>query len=194
MKIQEDGEEKISVTLTKSDMTELDITYEELDYSNIETRRVIWTILDEAKKTLGKCVNTDNRLLIQVSPENDGGCRLQFITLPDATDQKRRRLIMKKDEEQIIFCPFDKDALTDSFDTLKALHSEIKDMCFFEYNNKTYVIVQPKISFTEKIIFSLSEFGEALVPSRRFLNEILEYARPYLKESTAFLTSEEPNM
>lgn len=194
MKIQEDGEEKISVTLTKADMTELDITYDELDYSNIETRRVIWTILDEAKKALGKCVNADNRLLIQVSPEDGGGCRLQFTNLPDTADSKRRRLIMKKDEEQILFCPFDSDAFTDSFYTLQKICPQTKKIDFFEFNNKPYVILQPKIGFTEKLLFSLSEFGNAHVPSKIFLNEIYEYGVPYLKESTAFLISDEPNM
>ena len=73
MNIQADGNEKIAVTLSHQDMNELDITYDEMDYSNIETRRVIWTVLDEAKRVLGKPINTDGRLLVQVSPADDGG-------------------------------------------------------------------------------------------------------------------------
>ena len=54
MKIDSNSEGKITVALSNEDMNELDITYDELDYSNIETRRVIWTLLDKAGQQLGK--------------------------------------------------------------------------------------------------------------------------------------------
>ena len=59
MKIDSNSEGKITVALSNEDMNELDITYDELDYSNIETRRVIWTLLDKAGQQLGKCIDTD---------------------------------------------------------------------------------------------------------------------------------------
>jgi hypothetical protein len=46
LKIEAISDEKILVALSDKDMDELQITYDEMDYSNIETRRVIWTILD----------------------------------------------------------------------------------------------------------------------------------------------------
>lgn len=52
MKIEAPEENKIVVRLTADDMTKLHITYEEMDYANIETRRVIWTLLDEARRSL----------------------------------------------------------------------------------------------------------------------------------------------
>ena len=194
MKIHADGEEKISVTLSKADMKDFDITYDELDYSNIETRRVIWTILDEVKKVLGKSVNIDNRLLIQVSPDENGGCHLQFTQLNEPADYKKKRLIMKKEEQPILFFPFNPDAFTDSFRTLRSLFCEAKSMEFFNHDGKPCVIIKPKLNFTEKIVFSLSEFGNAFLPDRRVLSEVYENGIPYLKESTAFLTSAEPNM
>lgn len=194
MKIHADGEEKVCVTLTKTDMKDFDITYDELDYSNIETRRVIWTILDEVKKVLGKGINIDNRLLIQVSPEEDGGCHLQFTQLGEATDYKRKRLIMKKEEQPVLFYPFDYDAFTDSFKTLRTLPEQTKNIEFYNHNSSPCVFIQPKINFTEKIIFTLSEFGNAFIPNKKALNEMFENSTPYLKESTAFLTSAEPNM
>ena len=62
MKIDSNSEGKITVALSNEDMNELDITYDELDYSNIETRRVIWTLLDKAGQQLGKCIDTDSKL------------------------------------------------------------------------------------------------------------------------------------
>ena len=107
MNIQADGNEKIAVTLSHQDMNELDITYDEMDYSNIETRRVIWTVLDEAKRVLGKPINTDGRLLVQVSPADDGGCLMLFTQMPLLENNSKKRLIMKKDAEPILWQAFD---------------------------------------------------------------------------------------
>ena len=58
MKIKAQTDNRICIELTQEDMLELDITYEELDYSNIETRRVLWTLLDEARLKLGRNIST----------------------------------------------------------------------------------------------------------------------------------------
>jgi negative regulator of genetic competence, sporulation and motility len=177
MKIQTNGEEKISVTLTKTDMTDFDITYDELDYSNIETRRVIWTILDHVKKTLGKPVNIDNRLLIQVSPADDGGCRLDFTQLPEMCDNKRKRLIMKKDGEPILFCAFDDNAFIDCMCHIKHKNAPIKYYHLFSHDGKYYSLLYPEPRSTEKLIFSLSEFGEATLPPKKDIALLYEYGR-----------------
>ena len=88
MNITVQAENTICIELTRNDMTELDITYESMDYSNIETRRVIWTILDKARKTLGKSVDTDGKLLIEVAPSEDGGCILHFTNSPFSDSSK----------------------------------------------------------------------------------------------------------
>lgn len=175
MKIQANGEEKISVTLSKNDMTDFDITYDELDYSNIETRRVIWTILDEAKKVLGKSVNIDNRLLIQVSPADDGGCFLEFTQLPEPCDTARKRLIMKKDSEPVLFTAFDGNAFMDSLELLHSFESLIKNTDLILYEGSYCAVIYPKPTATEGLVFSLCEFGEACVSSKKELAEIYEY-------------------
>lgn len=177
MKIQANGDEKISVILTKNDLTDLDITYDELDYSNIETRRVIWTILDEAKKVLGKPVNIDNRLLIQVSPADDGGCFLEFTQLPEPSDSKRKRLIMKKDAEPILFCAFDENAFLDCIDFLKNENKAIKEYSLHLYDGEYFALIYPRITTTEKVLFALCEFGEASISPKSKIAEILEYGK-----------------
>ena len=54
MQINSPAENRIVVELSAQDMIELDITYEDMDYSAIETMRVIWTLLDAAGKYLGR--------------------------------------------------------------------------------------------------------------------------------------------
>ncbi len=175
MKIEENGEEKICVTLSSMDMSELEITYEDLDYSNIETRRVIWTILDEAKKVLGKPINPDNRLLIQASPYDDGGCFLQFTYLPEIADNKKKRFILKKDTEPLLFCAFNDDAFIDSLALLKENEENLNNVECYKYQSKYYLVLQPKMSFSEKIIFLFSETGHISPFLKKEISNLYEH-------------------
>ena len=175
MKIESNGEEKITVTLSQTDMSDLDITYDEMDYSNIETRRVIWTILDKARKALGKSVDTDGKLLIEVTPSDDGGCILYFTNSPFADSKSKRRLIMKKEAEPILFCPWDENSFLDCLKILTTIKDFIKSSEAYKYKNELYVIIRPKISFSEKILHILSEFGNAITTTEWDISKIYEY-------------------
>ena len=48
-------------------MQRLDITYEALDYSNIETRRVLWTLLDEARRVAGTNISLSDRAAQEIA-------------------------------------------------------------------------------------------------------------------------------
>lgn len=175
MKIEADGEEKIAVTLSHEDMHELDITYDEMDYSNIETRRVIWTVLDEAKRVLGKSVNTDSRLLVQVSPSDDGGCVMLFTQLPPRESKSKKRLIMKKDAEPLLFCAFDSNAFIDGIKILTENYLSVKSYEMLMYQNNYYIIVHTKPTFSEALEMHLCEFGEIETDNKKFISEIYEY-------------------
>ncbi len=177
MKIESNGEEKITVTLSQTDMSDLDITYDEMDYSNIETRRVIWTILDKARKTLGKSVDTDGKLLIEVAPSVDGGCILHFTTSPLADSKNKKRLIMKKEAEPILFCPWDENSFIDCLKIIPKLKDFIKASEPYKYKNSLYIIFRPKLTFTEKILHILCEFGNATISTEWEISKIYEYGR-----------------
>lgn len=81
MRMEAIDSHRIAVELTSEDLKKLDITFEEMDYANIETRRVIWTLLDEARKTLHCDIDPSGRLLVEAVPLPNGGCILQF-TVP----------------------------------------------------------------------------------------------------------------
>ncbi len=178
MKIEADGEEKIAVTLTNRDMQEFDITYEEMDYSNIETRRVIWTILDEAKRVLGKPISTDNRLLIQVSPLEEGGCLLHFTMLEECSTATRKRLIMKKDAEPLLFKAFDDDAFLDSIPIISKINEYTLKTEFFTKGDEYYIIITPKPRHSDKAILHLSEFGNISQVCKKDIAEIHESCLP----------------
>ncbi len=175
MKIESNGEEKITVTLSHIDMADLDITYDEMDYSNIETRRVIWTILDKAQKTLGKSVDTDGKLLIEVAPLSDGGCILHFTSSAYPDSKSKKRLIMKKEAEPILFCPIDENSFIDSLKIISKLKDFIKNFEPYKYKNCLYIIIRPKLTFSEKILHVLCEFGNTDVCTESEISKIYEY-------------------
>ncbi len=177
MKIESNGEEKITVTLSDVDMTDLDITYDEMDYSNIETRRVIWTILDKARKTLGKSVDTDGKLLIEVAPLDEGGCVIHFTSSPFTDSKNKKRLVMRKDAEPILFSPWDENSFIDSLGIISKLKDFIKKFEPYKYKNCIYIIIRPKLTFSEKILHILCEFGNASVCCESEISKIYEYGK-----------------
>ena len=182
MNIQADGNEKIAVTLSHQDMNELDITYDEMDYSNIETRRVIWTVLDEAKRVLGKPINTDGRLLVQVSPADDGGCLMLFTQMPLLENNSKKRLIMKKDAEPILWQAFDFNSFVDAIGILKTKAQLIRTIEGYLFKNKYYIIIHPKPSFCNKIDLMLCEYGETHEDDKTGISKIYEYGKALFSE------------
>lgn len=93
---------RICVRLTSEDMTELDITYEELDYSNIETRRVLWTLLDEARHKLGRNIHLTQKMIVEAVPHNDGGCSIYFTVNDERIVKNSKKQLIKSGDTKII--------------------------------------------------------------------------------------------
>lgn len=175
MKIEAISDEKILVALSDKDMDELQITYDEMDYSNIETRRVIWTILDEAKRSLGKPLDTDGKILIEVTPGDDGGCIMCFTAMPAGDYKSRKKLVMKKEVEPLLFKALNEDAFLDTLKALEGLTASYKSFHIYLYKKNIYIIIYPEISKADKITYILSDFGEILFGEALLLSHIFEY-------------------
>lgn len=87
MEIVRISEEKLKLTLCKEDLEKYSLKPEELDYDKTETRRVIWQILDDAKKRTGFDAAAD-RALIEAYPGRRGGCEI-YVTL--LCEKKRKK-------------------------------------------------------------------------------------------------------
>ena len=69
---------KLKVMLGEDDLKQFEIKAEQLDYSNTETKRMFWDILNRAKHQTG--FDTDGqRVLVQLDPSKHGGCEM-FVT------------------------------------------------------------------------------------------------------------------
>ena len=121
LKIEAPQENKIIVELTQEDMNELDITYEEMDYGNIETRRVIWTILDRARHTLSRDIDPSGRMLIETVPTAQGGCVIFFTVLGKEIKTANFRRMMQIRKEPTAFT-----YVFDSLDTLTRCAAQLR--------------------------------------------------------------------
>jgi len=77
------GENKLKLILSDEDLLKYHLKFESLDYDNTETRRVLWAILDEAKKKTGFDAAAD-RTLVQTYPGRKGGCEIYVTRQTDA--------------------------------------------------------------------------------------------------------------
>ena len=158
MKINSPAEDRIIVDLTQQDMTELDITYEDMDYSTIETRRVIWTLLDRAGRILGRELDPSRRMVIEAMPKAEGGCVLCF-TMLDCRRKTSAKQFLKKQSEFLI-CDFDN--LDSLFDAAKGFrNSDCATESSLYENGGKYRLTVSGAEDIPKIKTCLSEFGKA---------------------------------
>lgn len=69
---------RFKIMLSAKDMTEYNIDAMSLDTECARTKRILYDILDRAKKKAGFSGDTDN-VFVQIFPSKDGGCEL-FVT------------------------------------------------------------------------------------------------------------------
>lgn len=130
MDIQHISTNKFIVGLSRKDMEQLDITYDMMDYSNIETRRVIWTILDTVRRKTGEDVDPSGNLMIEAAPDSAGGCFLMF-TVP-VSDKNIGTVISKTNPSQL----FEFDNIDSFLDVLKIIQPNRSDGRFFTDGKK----------------------------------------------------------
>ncbi|MEG1243516.1 MAG: adaptor protein MecA, partial [Oscillospiraceae bacterium] len=65
MKIEATSKNTLVISLSCQDMQELGITYEDMDYNSIDTRRVIYTLLQKANLALNKDIHPSGKMVIE---------------------------------------------------------------------------------------------------------------------------------
>ncbi len=141
MDIQPISNNRFIVGLSCDEMKDLDITYDEMDYSNIETKRVIWTILDTVRRDTGRDVDPSGNLMIEAAPDTDGGCLLMF-TVASGPNKKSETVISKANPTRI----YEFENLDDLLDFMHFLPNSSRRV--FTRNNK-YRLELPTETSTE---------------------------------------------
>ncbi|MBO5935617.1 MAG: adaptor protein MecA [Clostridia bacterium] len=157
MKIKAQTDNRICIELTHEDMLELDITYDELDYSNIETRRVLWTLLDEARLELGRNISLTQKMLIEAIPDNNGGCRIYFTVTDEQNNKKNSRQIVKHGCAKTVCQSSDINHISELAKVLFSAGHRIKSELFTDGANYRLVI-SPDSAMQSNIDATVCEF------------------------------------
>lgn len=146
---------RLEFRLDSQDLSELNITFDELDYSNIETRRVVWTLIDMARKNLHLDFDLTGRLLVEVYPERAGGCRLCITVLPKP--ELNISVTAKPIFTQHIF-EFSLDDLLDFAEQIKKLPATCDDGELFSDGTK-YRLIIPLSNSQQSLKALMHEYG-----------------------------------
>ncbi len=148
---------RICVKLTNEDMRELDITYEELDYSNIETRRVLWTLLDEARHELGRNIYLTQKMLVEAVPDSEGGCTIYFTVNDEKTSKNGKKQLVKLTGARII-CASDNIDNIGELARILSTSGKISKSELFTDGSRYRMIIRPDISISDSIESVVCEF------------------------------------
>lgn len=93
MKIDPVNEYRVEIELADSEMEELGISYDDLDWADVETRRAMWNILSAVRKN-GVDLTLSGKVLIEAGKLKNG-CRLSFTVLPPGGDTASVKSLVK---------------------------------------------------------------------------------------------------
>lgn len=155
MKISEPKEKYIFIELNRSDMEKLHLSYDEMDYSNADTRMAIYSVLSEAKASLGQNFDLSDTMKVEALPRDDGGCFL-FFTIGSKT--KKYRYCGK--DSKIVFAFDNIDNLIDfSVSLSDKERNSISSVLYFE-KRKYYLLVSGKLCHS--MVMKLCEYAHPL--------------------------------
>jgi len=173
MKIESLSENSFYILLSDEDMKEMGISFEQLDYSNVETRRVIWTLIEKARNTLGRDIDPSGKMLIEVRRESFG-CQIKFTL---SREGKYGRFKIKKENPYVCASFLSLNAVNGFFHAFERFSSEIKDLKMFRYGERFYLYFECDPFSRERIKMILSEFSRPAEDNKVFLNMLFEHGK-----------------
>lgn len=159
MRVYFETPQRLKIELDQNDMRELDVTYDELDYNDDKTRR----IMNELLYRIGMdsdFSSSNGKLIIEVFPTDKGGCIIYF------TSVRNQPVALKKKLKSTV--------TVWQFDDANDLYCAAKRLYFLNINNKAslyllsgkYRLAVDDISNSEELI--LSEFSQKLKNSSAY--------------------------
>ncbi len=134
------SEEKIKIVLSREDLTKRHLTYRQLDYDDVRTRKMIWEIFDLAKDQTGFDAARE-KVCIELFPKKSGGCEIYATKVKD-----------EEKEKDYIFIPQSRDIMP-AVERLENVPFDI----FESENGNLYIKV--RLSPSDILTSVLAEFG-----------------------------------
>lgn len=183
MKIECIGQNSIKATLTRTDMERYHITYEELNSQNRATRNLILSILTRAKLQTGFDASS-GKLLVEVYPEEDGGCVFSFSILESSKE-------IGEENPPLVFSFDGIDSLFSCCQRIKReLFSSIQASCLYRTQNSYVLMVFPKNGASRTLSQLLLEYAKPLRSGKYTKAYYEEHAKPLIEQqAVSFLAA-----
>ena len=159
------NENKLKIVLTNEDMALMDITFEEMDYDeDVVTRRVLWEILDKAKRQTGFDVGSD-KLYINVHSDKNGGCLIYVTKDAQKSVSHAHAHTYEKKYKSKLYTGIKKKRFLYMFDHSEGLIGACGRLAAMGYNGKSDVYADDKryyLYIDDNIDYALdfiSEYG-----------------------------------
>ena len=98
-----------------------------------------------------------------------------FTAMPGADYKSRKKLVMKKEIEPLLFKALNEDSFLDTLKILDTKNDLYKSFHIYLYRKNIYFVIYPEISKADKIAYILSDFGDVLFGDSELLSHIFEY-------------------
>lgn len=161
LKIELLDDKTVKILLSKFDMTTFNLCYDEMDYKNPETKRVILKLIDEIKKEVKINLNT-GKLFIEAFPYADGGCILYVNVLDSTKIQSQAQKKLKPGfDTPLIFMLEDVNSLGTLSNRLITRYSHIiLKSSLYLWDNKYYLMLYTYFKMDSEIINLINEYGK----------------------------------
>ena len=193
MKIEQIDQQTIKVVLTPRDMDSFDITYEEMDYKDPNTKRVILELLHQIKKETSMDFN-GGKLFVEAFPYLDGGCVLYICTIPvsaETTPKTRQTQKPAVFNTPLVFAFRELEPLADACKHLFLQYNHIiLKSALYLYEHQYRLLVYSYIKLDDKLIGLVSEYGRFIGKGSIQASLVKEHAKCLL-ESNAIETISE---
>ena len=164
MIIEQVDENKIKVIVNTEEQKEFGVTYESMNYSDANTRKLCERIMNKAGREIGFKIGS-SKLLVEARQSYNGNVTLYLSKISAQKEQERLF------EGNICFS--DANALMDACKLFYTYVETLKDSSLYYYKNKYYLFFEVLQTRTgaESLWRTLLEFGDKISVSRAFIKE-----------------------
>ena len=172
MKVVIPNDYRVEVVLSCAELDGYGISYEEIDYKNIETRRFLWSVTGDIATLSGVRVPLSGRLLIEVIKDAEDEYRICFSSLgAPFSDEKSVKQLVKAETTPLIAEFSDIEYVLKCLPEIRAYEGG----ALFEKDGKYRMIFDVPPSVREQLVTAVCEFSELLDFSRLEAAKCREY-------------------
>ncbi len=178
MKIEQIDGRTVKIILTQRDMDGFDITYDEMDYKDPNTKRVILELLHRIRQETDIELS-EGKLFVEAFPCLNGGCVLYLCTVPqESKPQSRTAPKSTGFNTPLVFEFDDLDLLTAACRHLFLQYNHIiLKSALYLYEGRYRLLVYSYFKLDNRIIALVSEYGRCIGKGSVSASVVKEHAK-----------------